>query len=338
MIPEFARQDFARPELLSLLFLLPAWLFLVWPRAGRAMLFAPARLAGERGAWFHLRAGSVLIVPRLLRALTLAAIVIALADPQRVEMDEETVVTGIGMALAVDLSTSMLAEDMGGERSRIDVAREAAVRFAASRPLDELSLVGFAGEALTRVPPTTDPDLVVAAVETLRLQLVRDGTDISAAVLTATARLLESEREPRVLVLLTDGAHNGTRVPPLAAARAAAALGVRVHAISVVGPVDTARAPAAARTTLARRQGDVLIEMRTVLQGIADITGGRYFHAGSAQALDSIYAEIDRLEPPVETVTGSERRESERRWPLLFAFGLLGLESVLRSSRWSAVS
>jgi hypothetical protein len=96
----------------------------------------------------------------------------------------------------------MLAEDMGDRQSRISLAREAAVRFARRRIHDELSLVAFGSEALTRVPPTTDRELIVQGVESLEIQLVRDGTDISCAILTSVSRLLESEREPRVVVLL----------------------------------------------------------------------------------------------------------------------------------------
>jgi Ca-activated chloride channel family protein len=164
---------------------------------------------------------------------------------------------------------------------------------------------------------------------------VRDGTDVSAALLTTVARLHESEREPRVVILLTDGAHNGVGIPPMTAARAAEALGVRVHAISVLGPEAGDRSGAARGTgaSAGGSQGD----MRTVLEGISALTGGVYFHASSGAALDSIYREIDRIERPVEEITEVEVAHSVRGWPLLAGLLFLGLEGVLRGSRLGVV-
>jgi Ca-activated chloride channel family protein len=153
-------------------------------------------------------------------------------------------------------------------------------------------------------------------------------------LLTAVGRLLHSDREPRVVILLTDGAHNGTGVRPLAAARAAAALGVRVHAISVLPPEDSQQAAA---RRLYYRGPDPTTEMRTVLGGIADLTGGRYFHASSAAALDSIYRVIDRIEAPTEVVTGAEVRHPLRLWFILAGLLFVGGEAFLRGSRWGVI-
>lgn len=326
--------EFARPELLYLLLLIPLWALLVWPWARRGVLFARAEsvhLSSGRWRGFPL---FVLALPRVLRALTFAALIVAVADPQTVDRVREVSTHGRGMGLAVDLSSSMLAEDMENGASRIAVARDAAVRFAEQRPLDELSLVGFSGEAIARVPPTSDPALVIEGVRSLEVQLVRDGTDISDALLTAADQLVGSEREPRVIVLLTDGAHNGVGVPPLTAARAAAALGIRVHSISVLGP----QAAAAADSTRARRGGGAGgDDMRTVLSGIAAITGGEYFHASTAAALDSIYSEIDRIESPLQEVTEREERNSQREIPLFFALVVLAADVLVRGSRWGII-
>jgi Ca-activated chloride channel family protein len=274
-----------------------------------------------------------LLAPRLLRASSLVCLVVALAGPERVEVVEDVVAEGMGIGLVVDLSSSMLAEDMGDRVSRIEVAREAAIRFARRRPYDELSLVGFGGQALTRVPPTTDSELIAQGVESLEIQLVRDGTDISGAVLTSIARLLESEREPRVVVLLTDGAHNGVELPPLATARAAAALGVRIHSISVLAPDEESLGAGGA--TLGRIR--MAEERETVLQGLALLTGGKYFRASNADALDSIYGEIDRIEvPTLQTIEGA-LRHSYRAWFFLLSLALLAVELLLRGSRWGII-
>ncbi len=323
--------EFARPDLLYLLALLPFWGLLVWPRVGRGVLYARGDSREKRLRWSSVRSALILTAPRLLRAASLACLVVALAGPERVETIEEITTEGKGLGLVVDLSSSMLAEDMGDRISRISVAREAAARFALRRPYDELSLVGFGGEAVTRVPPTTDPELIAQGVETLEIQLVRDGTDISGAVLTAIARLLESEREPRVVILLTDGAHNGVELPPLATARAAAALDVRIHAISFLSPEESSLG----QRTIGRQR--LAQERETVLQGLSGLTGGQYFRASSEFALDSIYRAIDRIESPVRQLVEREIHHSYRALFFLLGLSLLGVEMLLRGSRWGLV-
>jgi Ca-activated chloride channel homolog len=329
--------EFARPEFLYLLLGLPIWALLMWPRAGRGILFARGESARRLGRFWGAPAFVAMLLPRLLRAGALAGLVIALAQPESVHIVQDRELRGKAIGLVVDLSSSMLAEDMEDGATRIDVARNAATRFAEGRTLDELSLIAFSGRAVTRVPPTTDPDVIVAGVESLEIQLVGDGTDISAGLLTAVHRMLESEREPRVVVLLTDGAHNGSGVRPLTAARAAASLGVKVHAISILGPEDPANSAtlqAAYRSAEATGGGG---DMQTVLSGIAAITGGQYFHASTGAALDSIYREINRLEAPEVDVTDREVRNPEKIWFLMAALALVGLEMLLRGSRMGII-
>ncbi len=325
--------EFARPGFLYLLLLLPLWWLLVWPWAAGGVLFVLGRSQvghESRG----MGAGAVLMaLPRLIRMGAMASLVVSLAQPYRTEVIEETRLRGKGMAIAVDISTSMLAPDMEGERTRMSVAREAAVRFAQSRTGDELSLVAFAGQAVTRVPPTTDSDLVAVGIESLDVQLVLDGTDISAAMLNSMANVLETEDSERVVVLLTDGAHNGSGVTPLATARAAAALGVRVHSIALLGEPEVRSSPPAARAAAAR-QDRIESEMRTVLTAISSITGGEYFRASGQGGLDSIYREIAQIEAPVEEVVERDTRRSLAVWPLLAALLLIGLDAGLRGTRW----
>jgi len=324
--------EFARPDLLYGLLALPVWALLVWPRAGRGVLFTRGSSTARRSMLGWAPAAFVLVVPKLLTAAALASLIVALAGPQQVEVVRDTMLEGRGIGLVVDLSSSMLAEDMGDNQSRISLAREAAVRFARRRVYDELSLVAFGSEALTRVPPTTDRELIVQGVESLEIQLVRDGTDISGAILTSVSRLLSSERQPRVVVLLTDGAHNGPDIPPLVTARAAAAVDVRIHAISILAPADAN--VGLAGSIVRDRFG---AERETVLQGLADITGGRYFRAASPAALDSIYDEIDRIETPRPKVLESEVRHPLAQWFFLLGLVLLAVDALLRGSRWGIV-
>jgi Ca-activated chloride channel family protein len=324
--------EFTHPDMLYALLALPVWALIVWPRAGRGVLYTRGSTSPRPSTLGWAPAAFVLVVPKLLTATALAALIVALAGPQQVEIVRETELEGRGIGLVVDLSSSMLAEDMGDRQSRISLAREAAVRFARRRVYDELSLVAFGSEALTRVPPTTDRDLIVQGVESLEIQLVRDGTDISGAILTSVARLLESEREPRVVVLLTDGAHNGPDIPPLVTARAAAAVDVRIHAISILAPAD--QTLGLAGSIVRDRFGN---ERETVLQGLADITGGRYFRAASPAALDSIYDEIDRIETPRPKVLETEVRHPLAVWFFMLSLTLLAADALLRGSRWGLV-
>ncbi|MBM4183728.1 MAG: VWA domain-containing protein [Gemmatimonadetes bacterium] len=328
--------EFVRPELLQLLLLVPAWLLLVWPLSGGGVFHPRGEAHGppESGG---LQVGLVLWLPRVLRVTALASLVVALAHPQRVLFEEESSLRGKGLAIAVDISTSMLADDMDNDDSRMSVARRAATRFAEGRRLDELSLVAFAGQAVQRVPNTTDPGLIVSGVTSLQPQLVLDGTDIAAAVVTSLASLLESEREERVIVLLTDGAHNGQGVTPLRAARGAAALGVRVHSIALVGEPDFEGMSPALRAANLRRLSEVEAQMEGVLSAISEVTGGQYFRASGEAALDSIYRTISELEAPVEVTTQVPVRTSLQVWLLLFALIAIGLEALLRGSRWSLV-
>lgn len=324
------RLEFVAPHYLYLLLLLPIWWVLVWPREGAGVLFTRGDLARRQVGWWGARSTLALTLPCVFRSAAMACLVIALAEPQRVEVIEETARQGRGIGLALDLSSSMLAVDAEGGGNRLDVARKAAIRFANGRRHDELSLVAFAGQATTRVPPTMDPQLIVRGIESLEVQLLPDGTDISNGLLTSVARLVESEREPRVIILLTDGAHNGNGVQPLAAARAAAALGVRVHTISILGPADAAAAAGPASFGSAT-------DKETVLTAIASLTGGRYFAASSGAALDSIYREINRIETPVEDLTEREVRHAQRLWVLVAGLLLLAGDVLFRGSRRAVV-
>jgi Ca-activated chloride channel family protein len=203
-------------------------------------------------------------------------------------------------------------------RSRLEVARDAASLFAERRADDELALVAFAGHALTRVPSTYDERLILSGIESLDPDMIRNGTNIAGGILTSLEQLLASEGEPRVIVLLTDGAHNGGG-SPLAAARAAAAVGVRIHSISLLSSTE-----------------ELSTERETMLAQVSELSGGRYFRARSAEQLNSIYLQIDRMEVAAERII-EESVPRPQRWPLVSALVLMGLGAVLRGTRWGMV-
>jgi len=306
----------------------PTWLWLciavaglVWwmrPRSSTGLLLSDVEGSPD-GVGSGLGARVLEWAPVLLRGAALSALVVALAGPRAIEIVEEPRTEGIGIALALDLSTSMWAEDMGARESRLEVAKATALRFIEARD-DDIGLVTFAGEALTRLPLTHDGFVVREAVRELEVGLLTDGTDIAGAI-AAGAGLLDDVPHPsKVLILVTDGAHNKAGVMPDLAARAAAAVGVTIYPVAI-----------------GQERGRDTEAMETVLTQAARITGGSYFKATDARALEEIYDEIDRLVQPSE-----ERVERMEATPLSWLFALAGLvlaalTTVLRGSRWGVL-
>ena len=267
-----------------------------------------------------------------LRAAALACLVVALAHPRLITAYEEPVEGGTGIVVAVDLSTSMWADDMEGSATRLEAAKAAARRFVAGRD-DAVGLVTFAGEALTRLPLTRDHYLVDHAIDGMEVGLLIDGTDIAGAIAAGSALLDAAPHDSKVLVLVTDGAHNRDGLVPAMAARAAAAVGVRIYPVAIgrPDPPEPAGGTAGAGAPTRRQR------METVLTQAARITGGRYFSAADVVALDSIYAEIDRLE-----TTSQETRLTTALVPFRFllvtgALALLLGAVRLRASRWAVL-
>ena len=216
----------------------------------------------------------------------------------------------MGIALAMDLSTSMWAEDMGARLSRLDVAKATALSFIEARE-DDLGLVTFAGEALTRLPLTDDGFVVQDAVQRLQVGLLTDGTDIAGAISAGAGLLADTPHPSKILILVTDGAHNKPDVDPNLAARAAAAVGVRVFAIAI-----------------GQETGRDQRSMETVLTQAARVTDGRYYQATDVATLEAIYAEIDRLvQPAEETVARIET--DPLRWIFTVTALVLAVAAVL---------
>jgi Ca-activated chloride channel homolog len=300
---------------LWLLAALPALAWWLLPRGASGIIIA--RAEAPVGTTEHLRILETL--PLLIRLGALAALVIALAGPQMVRVYEEPEVRGVGIALALDLSTSMWAEDMGARQSRLAVAKTTALRFIDART-DDIGLVAFAGEAFARLPLTHDGYVVKEAVRGLEVGLLTDGTDIAGAIAAGAGLLADAPHASKVLILVTDGAHNKAGVMPDLAARAAAAVGVTIYPVAI-----------------GQERGRDTRSMETVLTQAARITGGRYFKATDVSALDAIYEEIDRLvQPSEETVQRIETTPYAWVFALL-ALTLLALAALLRGSRWGVL-
>jgi Ca-activated chloride channel homolog len=322
----------AAPWALALLALLPAGI--AWrarrPTAGAP--FAPAADAAPPERRWPPAPGRL---PAALGVAAFVLLVLALAGPRLGAAVVEERAEGIAIALVVDVSTSMLAEDLE-PRNRLGAARRIVSRFVEARPADRIALIDFAGEAMTRVPLTRDHAVVLRAIDGLRAGGLADGTAIGEGIAAAAARLRSAEERSRVIVLLSDGVNNRGAVDPLTAARAAAALGIRVYTVAM-GTDSVARIPVAItsagpRYALARTEVD-----EALLARVAELTGGRYFRARDTGSLERIYAEIDRLERTPVTVR-RELRSRELYLPLLLIGSVLLLaEWLVRATRWGRV-
>src|SRR6185369_12225982 len=138
----------------------------------------------------------------ILRNLLLAGAIIALARPRSGARAENVTSQGINIVLAIDLSSSMLAQDFQPQ-NRLEVAKDVVKRFILARKSDRIGVVAFAAEALTQVPLTTDYPVVTASVDNLSAGQLEDGTAIGTAIATAANRLRDAPGNSRVMIVLT---------------------------------------------------------------------------------------------------------------------------------------
>jgi len=319
-VSRLASVDFATPWAFLLLVPLALWLFWRRRRHPPALVYARAGLLANgprRGRW----TARALIA---LRVVAIFAAVVAMARPRTGARIETIRGDGISIVLALDLSSSMLAEDFQ-PNNRLQVAKETAKEFIGGRTSDQLGVVAFAGEALTQVPLTLDYPVLLAAIDNLQPGQLEDGTAIGTALMTATNRLRDAAGRSRVIILLTDGENNRGSIDPRTAAQATAALGIRVHTVGV-GSEGVAPVPVGRSVFGLRYENRPVRIDEALLEEIAARTGGRYFRARDAQALRRIYEQIDALERTPLRETRIARFREWYLWPLGLAVIALLLE------------
>lgn len=273
-------------------------------------------------------------VPMALRVTALALVVVGLARPQSGRVESHFTGLGIDIMLAVDLSSSMLAEDFtleGRRVNRLEAVKSVVRDFIAARPGDRFGLVLFAARPYTQCPLTLDHGWVQQNLERSQIGMIEDGTAIGSALATAAGRLEASDAKSKVVVLLTDGQNNAGRIAPLTAAEAARALGIRVY---TVGAGTRGLAPFPSRDFF----GNVVYQPVQVdiddaaLTEIAQLTGGRYYRATDTASLERIYAEIDALERTEFEAPKSYDWSELYVWLLLPALALLLAEVGLANT------
>jgi len=265
-------------------------------------------------------------VPFILRLLTVAFIIAALARPQTKTDEQQAEGDGIDIVLCIDVSGSMTAQDFSP--NRMEAAKKVAQEFIDRRLTDRIAIVIFSGESFTQCPLTTDRAVLRSAVENIRNGLLEDGTAIGDGLSTSVDRLRSSKSKSKVVILLTDGENNGGLIGPLNAKEIAKAFAIKVYTIGV-GTDGYAPFPVKTALGVVMQQQKVTIDEK-LLKAIAVETGGKYFRATDNTSLNNIYQEIDGLEKSkveISTLT----RYTEKFFPfVIIALGLLLLEFTLR--------
>lgn len=231
-------------------------------------------------------------LPAILRALALTLLIIALARPQSFSTGENVYTEGIDVAMLLDISGSMLAEDF--EPNRLDAAKNVIDDFVAGRTSDKIGLVVFAGQSFTQCPLTIDYSVLRNLLSEIKSGMIEDGTAIGTAIANGVNRLKDSDAKSKIIILLTDGVNNSGEIDPITAAQIAKKFGVRIY---TVGVGSKGEAPYPFNTPFGKRYQMVPVEIdEAVLQQVAEITDGTYFRATDNNKLREIYDEIDKLE------------------------------------------
>ena len=323
---EFANREY----LLLLLLIVP---YILWYVMWRKKSEPTIRMADTFAFRYAPRSWRVTLMPLqlLLRIASFSLLVVALARPQTHDSLKNETIEGIDMMLAMDVSTSMLAEDL--RPNRIEAAKSVAAEFIAGRPNDNIGLTIFAGEAFTQCPMTIDHAALLAQLKNVRTDiaargLIEDGTAIGMGLANAVGRLKDSKAKSRVVILLTDGSNNRGDISPMTAADIAKSLGIRVYTIGV-GTNGMARYPMTAGGQTQYIQVPVEIDTKT-LGDIARGTDGKFYRATNAKELREIYQEIDKLEKSKIDVQHFSRRYEAYQPFALGALLALLLEVLLR--------
>lgn len=311
---------FANPYWLLLLLAIPAMIYVRkrWWRRMEVHLGMPSLVGLSYYRGWRARIAPVLPV---LWYISLSLCIIAMARPQKTLREEVVKAEGIDIFMVMDLSSSMLAKDFNPDR--LEVSKRVAIEFVEKRPYDRIGLAVFAGEAFTQCPLTTDHRVVKDFLASLQCGILQDGTAIGMGLAAGVNRLKDSEAESKVIILLTDGVNNAGYIRPMTAAEIAREFDVRVYTIGV-GTIGDALAPMSRREDGRYIFGMTRVEIdEQLLREISAMTGGQYFRATSAESLQRIYEEIDRLEKTEIEVTAF-RRYSEEYYKWLMA-GMIGL-------------
>ena len=321
--------EFVNPQLFWLLLLLPLlllWFF--WKRKQQTAVLKISSLKGFTTPKNWLAKLRPLLF--VLRLITIALIIVAMARPRTVDESTRIKTTkGIDIVIAIDVSASMLARDL--KPNRLEALKLVASRFIQARPNDRLGLVEYAGESYTKTPLTSDKNIVLSSLKSIKYNtVITGGTAIGMGLATSVNRLKESRAKGKVIILLTDGVNNSGFIDPKIASELAVEFGIKVYTIGI-GSNGMALSPIGILPNGSFQYGNIQVEIdENLLQQIAETTGGKYFRATSNSKLEEIYEEINKLEKTEIEETKYKSYDELFRPFVLAAFALLLFELLLR--------
>ena len=321
--------EFVNPELFWILLLFP--LLLLWFFFKKNQQTAVLKISSLKGFdtsknWLA-KLRPILFVIRLV---VLSLIITAMARPRTVDESTRIKTTkGIDIVIAIDVSASMLARDL--KPNRLEALKKVASRFIQARPNDRLGLVEYAGESYTKTPLTSDKNIVLSSLKSIKYNTtITGGTAIGMGLATSVNRLKESRAKGKVIILLTDGVNNSGFIDPKIASELAVEFGIKVYTIGL-GSNGMALSPIGILPNGSFQYGNIQVEIdEELLNQIAETTGGKYFRATSNTKLEEIYAEINKLEKTEIEETKYKSYNELFRPLILAAFGLLLFELLLR--------
>ena len=318
---------FRHPLILLLLLLVPVLVWLRHARRRQAPLTfsdGAALLGLPRSPWLALRH-----LPAVLFAAGLVFLILAAARPQQGMSESRVETEGVDIVLVVDTSTSMRADDFSTatkRMDRLDAAKAVLAQFIQARPDDRLGIVAFAAMPYTIAPLTTDHAWLMLQMDRLQTGMLEDATAIGDAIASGVNRLRDSQAKSKVVILLTDGIHNAGRMTPQDAARAAAALGIKVYTVGAGS--DQPRA--AGIFGLLQPGGEI---DEATLKKIAEITSAKYFRATDLKSLEETYQAIVQMEKTQIELDQYTRYEEMFAPFLILGLVCLALETLLGGTR-----
>jgi Ca-activated chloride channel family protein len=322
---------FGEPIWLAGLVSLPLlWIWLNRSRPSSALVFPTVRdLSPLKSFWGHRRTG----ILRCSRLLSLAFLIVALAQPQAGLQEEKLHSDGTDIILCLDTSGSMQARDIkvaGETVDRISAVKSTALAFIEHRKLDRIGIVVFGGQALTLCPLTLDHGMLTRLLTHIRPEMVGDRTTIGNALALSAKRLREASAISKIIVLVTDGIHNAGTITPNEAASIAHALGIRIYTIGIGGDeiVSIERETPFGKET---QRYSLKIDTETLKQ-IASLTGGIFFRADNQKRLQHTYQSIDQLETTRFEVKSTTAYRDLSPLLIALALGLFGLSEILAKS------
>ena len=239
--------------------------------------------------------------------------------------------TGIDLVFAIDVSSSMLAQDL--KPDRLTALKRVAAEFIEDRRSDRIGLVVYAGESYTKTPITSDKNIVKSSMREINFQgIIEDGTAIGMGLATSVNRLKDSKAKSKIIILLTDGVNNSGFIDPKIATELAVEFGIKTYTIGL-GSNGTALAPVGILPNGKFKYGLTKVEIdEALLKEIALKTGGIYFRATNNQKLEEIYQEINKLEKTEIEEFKYYNYEEKYRILILLAIGFIIFEWIFKNT------